>query len=121
MGFPARNAWASGVYPRSPVIDTIPPGAEAASPIHDRRTMTLPDVSVIIVSWNTRDLLRDCLKSLRGIAGVPIEVFVVDNDSQDGSATMVASEFPGVRLINTQQNRWITPPATQRPSFAHVR
>jgi len=83
--------------------------------------MTLPDVSVIIVSWNTRDLLRDCLESLRGIAGVPIEVFVVDNDSQDGSATMVASEFPGVRLIQNQENRGFARAVNQGLRFAHGR
>ncbi len=66
--------------------------------------MTLPDVSIVIVSWNTRDLLRDCLESLRATEDVSVEVFVVDNDSLDGSASTVAAEFPRVRLIRNAEN-----------------
>lgn len=66
--------------------------------------MTLPDVSIVIVSWNTRDLLRDCLRSLRGAAGAATEVFVVDNASADGSAAMIAAEFPETRLIRNSGN-----------------
>ena len=66
----------------------------------------LLDVSVVIVSYNVRDLLRECLRSLepdlRELRG---EVWVVDNASRDGSAEMVTSEFPRVRLIHNQQNR----------------
>jgi GT2 family glycosyltransferase len=83
--------------------------------------MTLPDVSIVIVSWNTRDLLSDCLQSLRAEAGVSTEVFVVDNGSQDGSASMVAAEFPGVRLIQNQENRGFARAANQGLTFAHGR
>jgi GT2 family glycosyltransferase len=83
--------------------------------------MSLPDVSIVIVSWNTRDLLSDCLQSLRGQAGVSTEVFVVDNDSQDGSASMVAAEFPGVRLIQNQENRGFARASNQGLTFAHGR
>lgn len=62
-------------------------------------------LSVIIVNWNTRDLLRRCLSSLR--AHPPkssFEVIVVDNASSDGSADMVAQEFPEVCLLRSQTN-----------------
>jgi GT2 family glycosyltransferase len=64
-----------------------------------------PQVSVVIVSFNTRDLLRDCLKSFaEQSAGITTEVIVVDNASKDKSADMVAAEFPDVRLIRTEVN-----------------
>lgn len=65
------------------------------------------DLSVLIVNWNTRDLLRACLASLRSsLAGVDFtwEILVVDNASQDGSAAMVATEFPEVRLFANDRN-----------------
>ncbi|MCS7272928.1 MAG: glycosyltransferase family 2 protein [Fimbriimonadales bacterium] len=66
-----------------------------------------PDVSVIIVSYNTRELLRACLCSLLHQEGdcPRLEIVVVDNASTDGSAAMVASEFPQVRLIANHDNR----------------
>jgi GT2 family glycosyltransferase len=63
-------------------------------------------ISVIVVSWNTRELLRACLASLRReLQGVSAEVFLIDNDSADGSAAMVAADFPEVRLIANKTNR----------------
>lgn len=63
------------------------------------------DLSVIIVSWNTRDFLRQCLSSLRQDSGeLSAEVWVVDNASTDGSVEMVQSEYPGVNLIANQGN-----------------
>jgi len=65
-----------------------------------------PDVSIVIASWNTRDILRDCLVSIGRHAGeLAIEVIVVDNASQDGSPDMVRREFPSVRLIANDLNR----------------
>jgi len=64
-----------------------------------------PALSVVIVSWNTRDLLRDCLASVaQHLAGAEHEVIVVDNASSDGSAEMVAAEFPAVRLLSNAEN-----------------
>jgi GT2 family glycosyltransferase len=64
-----------------------------------------PDVSVIIVSFNTRDLLRECLNTLaREAGGVVYETLVVDSASRDGSADMVALEFPQVRLFRSSVN-----------------
>lgn len=63
-------------------------------------------LSVIVVSWNTRELLRQCLKTLLlEIKEIEAEVFLIDNDSADGSAQMVASEFPTVKLIANPTNR----------------
>jgi GT2 family glycosyltransferase len=62
-------------------------------------------VSVIIVSWNTRDLLRECLLSLRLQADeVGGSIWVVDNNSQDGSADVVEAEFPDVHLARNDAN-----------------
>lgn len=64
-----------------------------------------PRISVIVVSYQVRELLRACLASVRGQTGVEAEVFVVDNDSRDGSADLVAAEFPEARLIRNSDNR----------------
>jgi GT2 family glycosyltransferase len=59
---------------------------------------------VIVVSWNTKALLRRCLASVgRFLSGVPHEVLVVDNASHDGSADMV-EEFPQARLFRNSEN-----------------
>ena len=66
-----------------------------------------PDISVAIVSYNTRDLLRACLRSLAGreAAGeASLEVIVADNGSSDGSVEMVHAEFPEVQVIETGEN-----------------
>ena len=64
------------------------------------------DVSIIIVNWNTRDILRNCLRSVyEQTLGIDYEVIVVDNASADGSAEMVAAEFFQVRLIRNAENR----------------
>lgn len=66
-----------------------------------------PDLSVCIVSWNTRELLDACLNSLRDNAGdLALEVIVVDNASTDGSAEMVRERHPEVRLVANEQNRY---------------
>lgn len=62
------------------------------------------DLSIVIVNWNTRDMLRSCLASISRQPGLQTEVIVVDNASEDGSADMVAEEFPGVRLIRNGAN-----------------
>jgi GT2 family glycosyltransferase len=66
----------------------------------------MDDISVIIVSWNVVDDLRQCLQSIYAApaATVKFDVWVVDNASSDGSADMVASEFPFVNLIRNSDN-----------------
>lgn len=63
------------------------------------------DVSIVIVSYNTRRVLRDCLSSVSaGCRGVNSETFVVDNASQDDSAGMIRAEFGSIRLIENPTN-----------------
>lgn len=64
-----------------------------------------PDLSVIIVNYNTRDLLRDCLRSvLANLLPGGLDVIVVDNCSTDDSSAMVEREFPDVTLIRSPRN-----------------
>lgn len=70
-------------------------------------------LAVIIVSFNTRDLLRECLRSLllsvgREATWLTTDIIVVDNASSDGSAEMVATEFPQVHMEALAQNRGFT-------------
>lgn len=63
------------------------------------------DISVIIVSWKVKERLRANLSALMpALNSLSAEVFVVDNNSQDGSAEMVAKEFPKARLIANREN-----------------
>lgn len=62
------------------------------------------DLSIIIVSWNTRDLTDRCLRSVYDTVTRPFEVFLVDNASRDGSADMVAAKYPEARLIRNRRN-----------------
>jgi GT2 family glycosyltransferase len=68
------------------------------------------DISVVVLNWNRKDLLRSCLESLERQHGVLFEVIVVDNGSRDGSAEMVEEEFVrprrlSLRLIRNSVNR----------------
>jgi hypothetical protein len=79
----------------------------------------LVDVSVVVVSWNTRELLRQCLQSIadepgveivaagaqpRGAGSLAAEIIVVDNASDDGSVQMVQAEFPQAYVIANHHN-----------------
>lgn len=62
-------------------------------------------LSVVIVSYNVRDYLENCLQSVsRALEGIEGEVFVVDNHSDDDSVEAVRSQYPWVRLIENQEN-----------------
>lgn len=63
-----------------------------------------PDLSIIIVNWNTRELLARCLDSVQADLPADSEVWVVDNASADGSAALVRERFPWVRLIENNEN-----------------
>lgn len=64
------------------------------------------NLSIVIVNWNTREMLRDCLKSVMdGMDNLDAEVVVVDNASDDGSQEMVRDSFPKVKLICNRDNR----------------
>jgi GT2 family glycosyltransferase len=63
------------------------------------------DLSIILVSFNTREVLRESLQSIeREIRDIRIETFVVDNNSHDGSVEMVEAEFPTVRICRSSVN-----------------
>jgi N-acetylglucosaminyl-diphospho-decaprenol L-rhamnosyltransferase len=66
--------------------------------------MNTPDLAIVVVNWNTRDLLRDCLTSVYANRGIVFQVCVVDNASTDGSPEMVEREFPQTRLIRNLRN-----------------
>jgi GT2 family glycosyltransferase len=60
--------------------------------------MKIPELSIIILNYNTKELLRDCLNSVKKHApDVPFEVIVSDNSSTDGSPEMIKTEFPWVK------------------------
>jgi N-acetylglucosaminyl-diphospho-decaprenol L-rhamnosyltransferase len=69
-----------------------------------------PAISIVIVSWNTCDLLRDCLRALEQhpAHGRIAETIVVDNGSRDGTAEMVRDEWPSVHLIENTENAGYT-------------
>src|ERR1700722_14935662 len=63
------------------------------------------ELSVIIVNWNSVDLLRKCLLSvLMNPLNCDLEVLVIDNASYDGCAEMVSKEFPSVTFLQAEQN-----------------
>jgi len=66
---------------------------------------TLLDLGIVIVNYNTADLLRACLRSLYASTGLTLRVIVVDNCSPDHSAQVVRDEFPQARLIVAEENR----------------
>jgi N-acetylglucosaminyl-diphospho-decaprenol L-rhamnosyltransferase len=65
----------------------------------------MPDLSIIVVNWNTRDLLAQCLRSVYQTSdNLDFEIVVVDNASTDGSVEMVERLFPHIGLITNQEN-----------------
>ncbi|MDI6775819.1 MAG: glycosyltransferase family 2 protein [Syntrophales bacterium] len=64
------------------------------------------DISIIIVNWNTKDLLRNCLASIcETVRDITREIIVVDNGSGDGSVEMLREKFPRVHVIKNTENR----------------
>lgn len=69
------------------------------------RSLDEIDLEILILSYNTRELLRDCLGSVyQKIKGIEFGVMVVDNGSGDNSTEMVKTEFPQVKLIENREN-----------------
>ncbi len=63
------------------------------------------DLSIVIVSYNTKDFLKSCIESIYKTSGsLNPEIIVVDNNSQDGSSEMVLKEFKNVILIKNKDN-----------------
>lgn len=64
-----------------------------------------PELSIIIVNWNTKDLLRKCLRSIyETVPPIGFQAMVVDNASSDGSAEMVETDFPEAVVIRSDRN-----------------
>ncbi len=63
------------------------------------------DITIIIVNYNSKDLLRNCLNSIYAtVHNISHEIIVVDNASSDGSQVMVGTEFPTIHLIKNERN-----------------
>ena len=63
-----------------------------------------PDVSIVVVTWNAKDLLRNCIRSIIQETEKPHEIIIVDNASDDGTVEMVETEFSDVVLIANDKN-----------------
>lgn len=61
-------------------------------------------LSIIIVSWNVRELLQNCLRSVLAETNLTLQIIVVDSASTDGSPEMIAEQFPQVELVACQEN-----------------
>jgi GT2 family glycosyltransferase len=93
---PQTSTSAAHSLPNSKVIDLMTP---------DNPSPHSFDISLIIVSFNTRDVLRESLQSVeREIGDLRVEIFVVDNNSRDGSVEMIEAEFPQVRVLRSEVN-----------------
>jgi GT2 family glycosyltransferase len=69
----------------------------------------MPDLSIVIVNYNTREALRRCLASIEAQrANLDTQVIVVDNVSKDGSANMIREHFPQTVLLEPGVNTWFT-------------
>ena len=101
-----------------------------------REQDAVTDLSIVIVSWNVQDLLRRCLQSIPGAQSAKegrnppapdsasellVEIIVVDNASTDGSADMVRTEFPNVRLIANARNLGFSRANNQGLTLSHGR
>ena len=78
-----------------------------ASEVTDQHVSDLPPLSVVVVNWNGRHHLPDCLGSLLDSGYDHLQVILVDNGSSDGSVAYVRSRFPGVEVLAASENlRW---------------
>jgi GT2 family glycosyltransferase len=65
----------------------------------------MPEVSIVIVTWNGRHHLEACLSAVEAQQGVAAETILVDNASSDGTADFVRQRFPWVRIVSLRENR----------------
>lgn len=86
--------------PADPKPETGPETGPQTTP----ETGATPVVSVLVISYNTREMTLECLRSVRDQTTIPHEVIVVDNNSQDGSAEAMAAEFPEMVLDARSDN-----------------
>lgn len=89
---------------RQSVLDR--PGPSPGRHHRPPRKVRPVDLSIVIVTWNTRHVIEDCLDSIFANLGtLKAEVIVIDNASTDGSPELIAREFPQVKLIANEVNR----------------
>lgn len=81
-----------------------PIGQSSKETIYHTDNRSSPELSVIIVSWNAKKYLQECLHSLSSNITRTHEIIVVDNASTDGSPEMVIHDFPRVKLVQTGRN-----------------
>lgn len=74
------------------------------SPDSNEDGASTPTVTIIVVSYNTREMTLECLRSVRDQTTIPYELIVMDNDSKDGSAEAIAAEFPDINLMAEKDN-----------------
>ncbi len=67
-----------------------------------------PKISIIVVNWNGRDLLHECLDSISRQSYANYEIILVDNGSADGSVQFVRGRFPSVKLVELTENKGFT-------------
>ena len=78
------------------------------------------DVSIVVVNWNTKELLLDCLRSIDDTAlDLNIEVIVVDNGSLDGSSKAAKENFPQIKLIENTDNKGFAKAYSSCPGLAN--
>ncbi len=83
----------------------------------------LPEVSVIVLNWNGKDHLRECLRSLESLDYPPekLEILVLDNGSTDGSVDYISQTHPGVRLLQNEKNLGFAGPNNRAAAEARGR
>jgi GT2 family glycosyltransferase len=82
---------------------------EDLTSIHNQKNSRQgPKVSIIILVWNSYDVTRDCLLSLRKLDYPAFEIILVDNGSIDSSSEKLAREFPEIKVIRNEQNLGFT-------------
>jgi GT2 family glycosyltransferase len=80
------------------------------------------DVSIIVVAWNIKNFVHDCLKSVYEVTkGILFEVIYVDNASKDGSVDMVKNKFPEVKIIENDKNHGFSKANNQAIKIAQGR
>ncbi|MBI5647434.1 MAG: glycosyltransferase family 2 protein [Ignavibacteriae bacterium] len=82
----------------------------------------MTDLSIVLISWRMRDMLERLLESVFTLTqGITFEIIVIDNDSRDGTAEMVAAHFPACRLILNEVNKGVAPARNQGLALAQGR
>ena len=77
------------------------------------------DLSIIIVSYNTASITMDCIRSIKeSDIKLKYEIILVDNNSSDGSVSLIEKEFPKVRIIANKQNNWFAKANNQGAKIA---